>query len=109
MELRATDPSVIQCSFRFSSLAMWVMKPELVISYNQVRLPAEVLGYQPRHKTFNIQFVLNARCAGVKVVQILCHERELAHDTVWRAKNQKLDSLRPMVESNTNGEKKSMK
>ena len=33
------------------------METEMVISYSQARLPVEGLGYQPSHKTFDIQFV----------------------------------------------------
>jgi hypothetical protein len=45
------------------------MKPELAISYNHPTLLVEGLGHQPSHKTLNLQFVLPARCAGVKVVE----------------------------------------
>lgn len=34
---------------------------------NWTRLPVERLGYQPKRKTFNLQFVLLALCARVKV------------------------------------------
>ena len=43
------------------------MEPELVISYNQARLPVEVLRHQPSHKPYHLQFVLTTRCAAVKI------------------------------------------
>jgi hypothetical protein len=47
------------------------LEPETVSFCNQERLPKEGLGHQPSHKTFNQQFVLPTRYAGVKVVQKL--------------------------------------
>jgi hypothetical protein len=46
-------------------LAKGDSKPEPAISCNQVRLPVEGLGHQSRHKTFDLQSVLFARCAGI--------------------------------------------
>jgi hypothetical protein len=40
------------------------MEPELAIFCNQARTQLKVLGNQPRHKTFNLQFVLSAECSG---------------------------------------------
>lgn len=42
------------------------MEPELVIIYSQERLPVEEFGYQPTHKSFDLQFVLLIRPAGGK-------------------------------------------
>ena len=42
------------------------IEPELTISCNQVQLPTEELEHQLSHKTFDWQFVLHIRCAGMK-------------------------------------------
>jgi hypothetical protein len=42
------------------------MEPEPSISDDQTRLPLEELGYQPRHKILDPQFVLPTRCAAVE-------------------------------------------
>jgi hypothetical protein len=44
-------------------------EPELTIFRNQATLPMEKLGQEPKQKTFDPQFVLPIRCAGVKVAQ----------------------------------------
>jgi hypothetical protein len=43
------------------------MQPELATFCNQARLAVEELRYQHNHKTFELQFVLPIRCAGVKI------------------------------------------
>ena len=44
------------------------MEPELVMSYNQARLPMGELRHQPSHKTFNLQDIhLPTRCTAVKM------------------------------------------
>jgi hypothetical protein len=76
---------------------------ELAIFYNQASLPREGLGHQLSHKTFNLQFVLPTKCAGVKMAQNLwewptgsagdpSHEREPTPDTAWRVRNLRLDN-----------------
>lgn len=45
------------------------MEPEQTIFCNQAILPQEESGHQPNQKTFNLQFGLPARYAGVKVAQ----------------------------------------
>jgi hypothetical protein len=42
---------------------------EMASFCNQARLLMEGLGQQPSHKTFDLQFVLPTRCAGVKLEQ----------------------------------------
>lgn len=51
----------------------------------QARFLVEALGHQFTHKTFNLQFVLLMRCAGVMVAQRL-----------WQWLNKGWSSLRPM-------------
>lgn len=43
------------------------MKPKPVISCNWARLPIEVLGQQPSHKTLELQFVMHINCARVQM------------------------------------------
>jgi hypothetical protein len=47
------------------------MESETVMFCNQARLPKEGLGYHPSHKTFDLQFVLPTRGAGLKMEQKL--------------------------------------
>jgi hypothetical protein len=47
------------------------MEPEVATFCDQAWLPVEILGHQPSHKAFHLQFVLTSRWAGVKVVQNL--------------------------------------
>jgi len=47
------------------------MEPEILIFYNQQRLLVEGLGHQPRPKTFDPQYILPTRCAGLKIEQKL--------------------------------------
>jgi hypothetical protein len=42
---------------------------EMATSCSQARLPMEGLGHQSSHKTFNSQFALSIRCAGIKMEQ----------------------------------------
>ena len=51
-----------------TSLAMGYTEPETVISYNQTRLPMEGFELMPSHITFDLEFPLLTRYAGVKVV-----------------------------------------
>lgn len=67
------------------TLVMGDMESTPAISSNQARLPVEGLGDQPSHKTFELQFVLPAGCAGVKVAQEL-----------WKWPTSDWSSLRPM-------------
>lgn len=65
-------------------------EPEQVIVYNQARLSVEALERQPSHKTFNLQFVLPARGAGVKEAQ-----------TLWEWPGNDSSSLRSMPPEGT--------
>jgi hypothetical protein len=47
------------------------MELEPTFCSSQARLLMEELGQQPSHKTFDLEFFLPTRCAGVKVVQKL--------------------------------------
>lgn len=42
-------------------------EPEVVIFYNQARLPVVRMGQQPRDKIFDLQSGLPARCDGAMV------------------------------------------
>lgn len=46
-----------------------VMEPELAIFYNQAKLPAVGVGYQPNHTTCDLQFALPTKYTKVMVVQ----------------------------------------
>jgi hypothetical protein len=50
------------------------MVPELAIFYNQAKLPVVGMGYQPNHKTCNLQFALPSKCARVIMAQNIWEE-----------------------------------
>jgi hypothetical protein len=52
-------------------LEMEDKEPEPTIFCNQARLPMVALWHQPRHKIFDLQFVLLAKCSGEVVAKNL--------------------------------------
>ena len=62
-------PRNLQGRPRLRLLLMREIELEMASFCNQARLLMEGLGQQPSHKTFDLQFVLPTRCAGVKLEQ----------------------------------------
>jgi hypothetical protein len=92
------------------------VEPELAIFCNQASLPVVRLGHQPSHKTFDLQFVLPARCAGAELAgvanqwlaQFETHAtRGIPHLILPRGPGTRgWVSHRPRIESNTTGQKR---
>ena len=87
-------------------LAIEHIEPDLAIFCNQARLLVERLVHQCSHITFDLNFVLHTRCAGLNVawqlkkkpnndlsrLRHMPQETYASHDTVWNARTQKLGS-----------------
>lgn len=79
------------------------------------QVPVVSLGCHPSHKTFDLQLLLPARCAGGVMVWNLwewpttdcSHKRESTPDTAWVDRNQRLDS--PEIQDRTTTTTKSPK
>ena len=68
-------------------------EPELPIFCNQTRLPVVELGHQSKHKPFDVQSVLLARCAGAMVVENL-----------WEWPTNDWSNLTPMLGEGAHGQ-----
>jgi len=68
--LRSPVGKAAQLGKRDAKAGNRVLEPEMNISCNQERFLMKELGHQQSHQTFDPQFVLPTRCAGVKMSRL---------------------------------------